>query len=131
MVTYAPAICPKCGAVFRSDVAIAEPPWLNPTFRAVGGICARCGARGRIPDWTYRFNAVAVDCRRDASDSQRRTLAAGLALHLRRHRTAKRTTEFVRGFSGPWRNLAGQFRGMSNLQRRAQLTFLLSIVDDD
>jgi hypothetical protein len=131
MVTYAPAVCPKCGAIFRSDVAIAEPPWINPTFRAIGGTCGRCGGRGELPDWVFRFNAVAADCRLDASDNQRRTLVAGLTLHLRRHRTAKRTTEFVRGFSGPWRTLPPQFRGMSNLQRRAQLTFLLWILDEN
>lgn len=131
MVTYAPAVCPKCGAIFRSDVALPEPPWINPAFRATGGICGRCGSRGHIPEWAYRFHAVAVDCCRDASDNQRRTLVAALALHLRRHRTAKRTTEFVRGLSGPWRTLTPQFRGMSNLQRRAQLTFLLWILDED
>jgi hypothetical protein len=131
MVIYAPALCPKCGAVFRSDVAIAEPPWIIPTYRAIGGVCGRCGTRGRIPDWVYRFHAIASDCRREASDSQRRAQVLALTLHLRRHRTAKRTTEFLRGLSGPWRSLGPQFRGMSNVQRRAQLTFLLWILDEN
>jgi len=56
---------------------------------------------------------------------------AALTLHLRRHRTAKRTAEFVRGLAGPFRLLTPQFRGMSNPQRRAQLTFLWWIVADD
>jgi len=116
--------------VFRSDLSLAEPPWILPAYRAVGGTCTRCGGPGLIPAWVYQFHAVAMDCRREASDQQRRSQIAELTVHLRRHRSAKRTTHFVQSFSGPWILLAPQLRAASTQQRRAKLTFLLWILDN-
>jgi hypothetical protein len=124
-ILYAPAICPQCGKVFHSDVPVAAPPWITPVYRATGGCCPRCGARSAIAPWTYRFHSVAVQSLTDSSDHQRRDLAAALEHHLRRHRTAKRTTAFIRDLRGPWKNLCPLLLAAAPTQRRAQLTLLL------
>ena len=128
---YAPAICAKCGAAFRSDVPIARPPFITPIYRSVGGSCPRCKQRGLIPPWTFRFNAAADVCRADASDQQRRTMAAELDQYLRRHRTAKQTQAFIADFRGPWRPLQLIIKGTQQQQRRAQLRFLQWILAGD
>ncbi|MET0865789.1 MAG: hypothetical protein ABWZ98_15775 [Nakamurella sp.] len=124
LLLYAPAICSKCGAVFRSDLPIGRPPWITPVYRSVGGVCPRCGQIGRIPFWVYRFTAVAQDCRSDASEHQRSALLAQLDQHLRRHRTAKRTQAFTSDFRGPWKPLLPVIKQAPAQQRRAQLTYL-------
>jgi hypothetical protein len=124
LVRYAPAICTKCGSVFRSDLPIARPPWITPAYRASGGSCTRCGRMGLIPSWTFRFNATAELCRSDASDQQRRELLSDLDHFLRRHRTAKQTHAFVGDLKGPWKPLPLVVKQAPPQQRRAQLTFL-------
>jgi hypothetical protein len=125
MVLYAPAICPDCGNVFRSDVLIAEAPWIIPSYRSAGGVCPRCGGRGTIPPWVYRFHDVAAQCRDDAADRDKRSLAIGLAQFLRRHRTARRTQAFVAALRGPWKALVQPLKAGPPQHRRAQLMFLL------
>ena len=124
LLLYAPAICPKCGTVFRSDLPIANPPWITPAYRATGGPCPRGGQSGRIPLWTYRFHAAAELCRSEASDQQQRSLLADLDHHLRRHRTAKQTQAFIGNLHGPWKPLLLAIKEAPPQQRRAQLTFL-------
>jgi hypothetical protein len=131
VVFYAPAICTNCGAVFRSDVPIAEPPWITPTYRATGGRCPRCGRRGSIPTWVYRFHHVVSQSIEDASDEQRRSQVRAVEQHLRRHRTVKKTQTFIQDFRGPWRPLIMELRSTPPRQRSAQLTFLLWMLDED
>ncbi|MET0966436.1 MAG: hypothetical protein ABWZ02_08580 [Nakamurella sp.] len=131
LVRYAPAICTKCGSVFRSDLPIAKPPWITPAYRASGGMCPRCGQTGLIPAWVFRFNATAELCRSEASDQQRRDLLADLEHYLRRHRTAKQTQAFVGDFRGPWKPLLLVIKQAPQQQRRAQLSFLSWILAED
>jgi len=125
MVLYAPAICPDCGNVFRSDVLIPEAPWIIPSYRSSGGVCPRCGRTGAIPAWVYRINDLAAQGRDDASDREMRVFVAALTQFLRRHRTAKRTLAFVGDLRGPWKTLVQPLRAAPPQQRRAQLMFLL------
>jgi hypothetical protein len=125
MVLYAPAICPDCGNVFASDVLIAEAPWIIPSYRPAGGVCPRCGGRGSIPVWVYRFHDVAAQCRDIATDREKRSLATGLAQLLRRNGTAKQTQAFVNDLRGPWKSLVQQLKAVPPQHRRAQLMFLL------
>jgi len=131
MVLYAPAICPKCGGAFRSDVLIAEAPWIIPSYRASGGLCPRCGRTGAIPAWVYRFHDVAAQSRDDATDREIRVLVSALTQFLRRHRTAKRTLAYVDDLRGPWKALVQPLRAAPPQQRRAQLTFLLWIITEN
>ena len=124
LVRYAPAICTKCGSVFRSDLPIADPTWINPAYRASGGSCSRCGGIGLIPFWVFRFDATAELCRSEASDQQRRAMLADLEQHLRRHRTAKKTQAFISDLRGPWKPLLMAIKQAPQQQRRAQLTYL-------
>jgi hypothetical protein len=130
VVLYAPAICAGCGFVFRSDLAIADAPWISPSYRATGGLCPRCHGRGGIPNWVYRFHDGAVQSRQEATEQQRQSQLAAVAQHLRRHRTAKKTERFIQEFRGPWRLLTLQFKALPPLHQRAQLTFLLWILDE-
>jgi hypothetical protein len=125
MTLYAPAICPDCGNVFRSDVLIAESPWIIPSYRSTGGACPRCGGSGAIPPWVYWFHDLAAQSREDASDRERRVLASSLGQLLRRHRTAKRTQAFVTDLRGTWKPLVQPLKSAAPQHRRAQLTFLL------
>jgi hypothetical protein len=125
MVLYAPAVCPDCGDVFRSDVLIAEAAWIIPSFRSAGGACPRCGGKGVIPPWVYRFHDLAAQRRDDASVREWRAVATTLGQLLRRHRTAKQTLAFVADLRGPWKPLVQSLKSGSPQQRRAQLTFLL------
>ena len=125
MVLYAPAVCPDCGNVFRSDVLIAEAPWIIPSSRSAGGACPRCGGKGVIPPWVYRFHDLAAQRRDDASEREKRSLATTLTQLLRRHRTAKQTLAFVGELRGPWKPLVPLLKAVTAAQRRAQLTFLL------
>jgi len=125
MVLYAPAVCPDCGNVFRSDVLIAEAPWIIPSYRSAGGACPRCGGRGIIPPWVYRFHDLSWQCRDDATERETRLLATNLGQLLRRHRTAKQTLAFVNDLRGPWKPLVQPLKAGPPQQRRAQLTFLL------
>lgn len=125
---YAPAICPRCGNVFPSDVPMASTPWIAPIYRATGGACPRCGTRSAIAEWTYRFHATAIQGMLDASTHQRRDLTSALEVHLRRHRTAKQTAVFARDLRGPWKIVVPQLTAASPRQRRAQLLFLLWIL---
>ena len=131
LVRYAPAICPKVGSVFRSDLPIAGQPWITPAYRATGGPCPRCGETGFIPFWVFRFNAAADLCRSEAAEQQRRTLLSDLHQHLRRHRTAKKTQAFIAELRGPWRPLQAAIKEAPPQQRRAQLTFLSWILAED
>jgi hypothetical protein len=130
MVLYAPAICPNCGNVFRSDVLIAEAPWIIPSYRSSGGACPRCGGTGAIPPWVYRFHDLAAQSREDATDREKRSAAAGLVQLLRRHRTAKRIQAYVNDLRGPWKQLVHPLKAASGQHRRAQLTFLLWIITE-
>ena len=130
MVLYAPAICPDCGRVFPSDVLIAEAPWIIPSYRLSGGVCPRCGGRGAIPPWVYRLYDLAAQSRDDATDREKRLLAANLAQLLRRHRTAKRIQAFVSELRGPWKQLVAPMKAVSGQHRRAQLAFLLWIITE-
>ena len=56
---------------------------------------------------------------------QRADLTAALEQHLRRYRTAKRTTVFIQEFRGPWKNLSPLLLAVAPAERRAQLTLLL------
>jgi hypothetical protein len=131
LVRYAPAICRKCGSVFRSDLPIARPPWITPAYRSAGGSCPRCRELGLIPPWVFRLNAAAELCRSEASDQQRRSMLADLQQHLRRHRTAKKTQGFISAFRGPWKPLLLTIKEAPAQQRRAQLTFLSWILTED
>ena len=125
MVLYAPAICPDCGNVFPSDVLIAETAWIIPSYRTTGGLCPKCGGRGTIPAWVYRFHDVAAQSRDDATDREKRSLATGLTQFLRRQRTAKQTQAFIAELRGPWKALVQPLKAAPPAHRRAQLTFLL------
>ena len=125
MVLYAPAVCPDCGNVFRSDVLIAEAPWIIPSYRSAGGACPRCGGPGAIPPWVYWFHDLAWQRRDEATERETRLLATNLGQLLRQHRTAKQTLAFVDELRGPWKPLVPPLKAVSPQQRRAQLTFLL------
>ncbi len=125
MVLYAPAVCPDCGNVFRSDLVIAEAPWIIPSYRSAGGACPRCGGKGIIPPWAHRFHDLAAQSRDDASERETRALATNLGQLLRRHRTAKQTLAFVSDLRGAWKPLVQPLKAGPPQQRRAQLTFLL------
>lgn len=127
---YAPAFCPACGRVLRSDVPLADPPWITPTYRARGGNCPRCRTAGVLPNWVYSFHGVVVACRQEATDSQNTGMTSALQQHLRRHRTVKQRQSFIQDFTGPWRPLKLHFFATPARDRRAQLTFLLWILDD-
>lgn len=127
-VLYAPAICHKCGRAFRSDVPIAEPPWITPIYRSVGGACPNCGGKGLIPGWVYQFHTAAVQSRAEATEHQKRSQIAALDQHIRRHRTAKRTQAFVQSFRDPWSNLIRYIKAAPPRERRAQLIFLRWII---
>ena len=77
------------------------------------------------PGLNYRFHSVAAQSLADSSEHQRRDLSAALEQHLRRHRTAKRTTAFIGEFRGPWKNLSPLLLAVAPAERRAQLTLLL------
>jgi len=117
MVLYAPAVCPDCGNVFRSDVLIAEAPWIIPSYRSAGGACPRCGGKGVIPPWVYRFHDLAAQRRDDASEREKRSLATTLTQLLRRHRTAKQTLAFVSELRGPWKPLVPLLKAVTAAQR--------------
>ena len=125
MVLYAPAICPDCGGIFRSDLPIAEAAWMIPSYRSTGGRCPRCAGRGAVPSWVYLYRDIAAQCCADASDREKRSLATSLTQLLRRHRTAKQTLTFINDLRGPWKPLVRPSKAMSPPHRRAQLTFLL------
>jgi len=130
VVLYAPAICRDCGATFRSDVAIAEPSWITPSYRATGGRCPRCGGRGGIPTWTYRFHADARQAHADATDQHRRDLASVLDQHLRQCLNTKETQRFIDQLPGPWKNVIQRLNPCPAAQRRTQLAFLRWLLDD-
>jgi hypothetical protein len=130
MVLYAPAICRGCGNVFRSDLLIAEAPWINPSYRSSGGACPRCGGSGAIPAWVYRFHELALQSRDDATDRETRSLADTLGRLLRRHRTAKQIQAFVVELRGPWKQLVQPLKAAPPEDRRAQLTFLLWMITE-
>jgi hypothetical protein len=116
--------------VFRSDLLIAEASWIIPSYRSTGGVCPRCGKTGVIPPWVHRFHDLAAQSRQDATDREKRLLAANLAQLLRRHRTAKRIQAFVSELRGPWKQLVAPMKAVSGQHRRAQLAFLLWIITE-
>ena len=125
MVLHAPAVCPDCGNAFRSDVLIAEEPWIIPSYRSTGGVCPQCRGRGAIPAWVYRFHDLAAQSQDDATDREKRLLAASLTQFLRRPRTTKQTQAFVADLRGPWKPLVQPLKSAPPGHRRAQLLFLL------
>jgi len=129
---YAPAVCENCSTVFGSGQLIAENDGEPASYRRSAGPCPRCGGRGAIPEWVFRFHTVASAAADRATPEQLRSLIQAL-----RHwvDAAQPTVPFVTDgylhgeLTGPWSGITVELRHTPADQRTAQVTFLLWILD--
>jgi len=137
---YAPAVCERCGAVFPSGEVIAESPGEPSSYRRSAGPCPRCGGRGNIPDWVFRFHAIAAAAREQATPEQIASFTAALRLQLSRSGvTGVEQDQLTAELDGPWHAVALELRRRTPSrrtpsrrtpsQRTARLTLLLWMFD--
>jgi hypothetical protein len=129
---YAPAVCENCSAVFGSAQLIAESDGERASYRRSAGPCPRCGGRGSIPVWVFRFHTIASAAADRATPEQLQSLIQ--ALRLRLDAVAPTNPIDPDGhlngeLTGPWSGVALELRSVPADQRTAQLTFLRWIVD--
>jgi len=129
---YAPAVCENCAAVFGSGQLIAENDGEPASYRRSAGPCPRCGGRGAIPEWVFRFHTTASAAADRATPEQLSSLIQALRELLDPDRTPHRITaddDLSSELTGPWAGVALELRRAPATQRTAKLTFLLWILD--
>ena len=131
---YAPAVCENCCAVFASTEVIAESDGEPTSYRRSAGPCPRCGNRGAIPGWVFRFHTIATGAMQQATPDQLHSLIPRLretvGAALRAESTSSTTiADLTHQLTGPWSGVALELRRVSADQRTAMLTFLLWIAD--
>lgn len=130
---YAPAVCDHCRAIFRSGVVIAEHPGDPSSYRKAAGPCPRCGGRGSVPEWVFRFHATVTIVRERATSGQISAMASALRHTLiSPHPAEPRISadpDLPAQPGDPWRIVAVELHRSPADQRNALLTLLLWMLD--
>jgi hypothetical protein len=128
---YAPAVCENCSTVFASTELIAEGHAESSSYRRSAGPCPRCGSRGAIPEWVFRFHTIATIAIDQATPEQLRSVVQALRTRSDNPPAANRTTiaDLTNQLTGPWSRVALELRQARADQRSAKLAFLLWIMD--
>lgn len=134
---YAPAVCENCAAVFHSGQLIAENDGEFASYRRSAGPCPRCGGRGIIPEWVFRFHASASAAADRATPEQLGSLIQVLRERMNPAQPALPGTadddlgDDLGGelAAGPWAGVAVEIRRTPADQWAAKLTFLWWIVE--
>jgi len=131
---YAPAVCENCCAVFASTEVITENDRESSSYRRSAGPCPRCASRGAIPEWVFRFHAIASGATHRATPDQLHSVIQALretvdAALTGKSTTTTTTTDLTNQLTGPWSGVALELRRGSADQLTAKLTFLLWIAD--
>lgn len=127
---FSQAVCGSCGAAFASGVVVAERRGDPVSYRGTAGPCPRCGGRGRIPGWIFRFHGAAAAARDQASAADNAAV-----LHAARQRVAHYSDESAqRGLTttlgGAWGGVAVQLRWIPADECEAALAMLVRMLED-
>jgi hypothetical protein len=83
-----------------------------------------------IPDWVFRFHAIAAAAREQATPEQIASFTAALRLQLSRSGvTGVEQDQLTAELDGPWHAVALELRRRTPSQRTARLTLLLWMFD--
>jgi hypothetical protein len=103
---FSQAVCDECGAGFASGVVVAERRGDPVSYRRSAGPCPRCGGRGRIPGWIFRFHAAAAAARDQASWAENCDVLAAVERLAGRPVDAPARAALALQLTGAWRGVA-------------------------
>jgi len=121
---YSPAVCETCGAVFGSNEVIAEQPEDPTSYRRSAGPCPRCGGRGIIPEWVFRFHNTVQASLAQASAEEIGSLLAAVRRYAAEPARPGAQQAVTAEMVGPWHPMAPAVGHLPDDQWTAAITLL-------